>query len=68
MKRAQLTTDQQRVLDYVADLALRGYDARPSHVAHMLNMELGLVHCVLQELERLGLVLGNGGRSPRCPN
>jgi hypothetical protein len=64
--RPPLSLDQQRVLDEVARLALLGYDARPSSVAQALNLSLERVTVALEELCAFGLVLGSGGRVPRC--
>jgi len=64
--RGELTSDQARVLDEVVRLALNGYDARPSSVAHELGIPLERVTVALEELRALGLVLGTGGRLPRC--
>lgn len=64
--RGELTSDQARVLDEVVRLALNGYDARPSQVAHTLGLPLERVAVALEELSALGLVLHQGGRVPRC--
>lgn len=62
----RLTADEQKVLDEVASLALKGYDARPSHLAHVLKMSRERVDDALQGLIKLGLVLNTTGRVPRA--
>lgn len=64
--RGELSIDQARVLDEVVRLALNGYDARASNVAHTLGMPVERVAVALEELTALGLVLHQGGRVPRC--
>lgn len=61
--RGPLNLDQQRVLDLVAELALKGYDARPSYLAHTLNIPRQRVDVALAELCALGMVLSTTGRT-----
>jgi hypothetical protein len=64
-EKMRLTADEQKVLDEVAALALKGYDARPAHLAHVLRMSRERVDDALQGLIKLGLVLNTTGRVPR---
>jgi hypothetical protein len=54
--RAGLSDDQRAVLDLVAELALRGYRARPQHIAYVLDWKLERVTVVLEELVALEMI------------
>lgn len=60
-KREELTEDQRRCLDLVAELCLRGYVARPLHLAHKLGWTLERVTVTMEELVALELVSRNAG-------
>jgi hypothetical protein len=53
----ELNSDQQALLDLVADLALRGHDARPLHLAHQLKWSEERTRAVLAELVELGMIV-----------
>ena len=51
-----LNDDQQSLLDLIADLTMRGHDARPLHCAHQLKWTEERTRRVLDELVQLEMI------------
>ena len=62
--RNELTDDQRKCLDLVADLCLRGHSARPMHLAYQLGWTIERVTVTMEELVALELL----SRNPKAPS
>lgn len=59
--REQLTDDERRVLDLVADLFLVGHDVRPAHLAWRLEWDLARVLTTMEQLVAYGMICRKPG-------